>query len=93
MLSFNAGIAYIKCMQYTIRNIPSHLDRSLRQRARQTGQSLNEVVLEALIREAGLSAELIQRRSLSDLAGQWIEDPEFDEAIRDQDSVDPRIWK
>ena len=80
-------------MQYTIRNIPPHLDRSLRQRARQTGQSLNEVVLEALIREAGLSAELIQRRSLTDLAGKWVEDPEFDEAMRDQDAIDPRIWK
>ena len=80
-------------MQYTLRNIPPHLDGSLRQRARQTGQSLNEVVLEALIREAGLSAEFIPRRSLADLAGKWVDDPEFDEAIRDQDSIDPRIWK
>ena len=58
-----------------------------------SGQTLNEIVLEALIREAGLSAELIQRRSLTGLAGEWVEDPEFDKAINDQDSVDPRIWK
>ncbi|MEO7362923.1 MAG: hypothetical protein ABI120_21500 [Gemmatimonadaceae bacterium] len=93
MLAGRAGSAYIKCMQYTLRNIPPHLNRVLRMRARRTGLSLNEVVLEALIREAGLSAELIQRRSLTDLAGTWAEDPEFDEAIRDQDSVDPLIWK
>lgn len=80
-------------MQYTLRNVPPHLDRALRTRARQTGQSLNEVVLEALVRETGLSAELIRRRSLADLAGKWVEDPEFDDAIRDQDSVDPQIWK
>lgn len=93
LLAHNAGTAYISCMQYTLRNVPAHLDRSLRQRALQTGQSLNEVVLEALIREAGLSAELIQRRSLTDLAGKWVEDPEFDAAIRDQDAVDAVIWK
>ena len=92
-LADRAGTAYISCMQYTLRNIPAHLDRSLRQRARASGQSLNEIVLEALIREAGLSAELIQRRDLTALAGKWVEDPEFDAAIRDQDSVDPRIWK
>jgi len=80
-------------MQYTLRNIPAHLDRVLRTRALQSGQSLNEVVLEALVRETGLSADLIRRRSLTDLAGKWVEDPEFDAAIRDQDSVDPRIWK
>lgn len=79
-------------MQYTLRNIPPHLDRVLRKRARQTGQSLNDVVLEALIRESGLSAEPIVRRSLGDLAGTWLDDPEFDDAIRDQDTIDPKLW-
>ncbi len=34
-----------------------------------------------------------RRRDLSDLAGTWVEDPAFDEAIRDQDVVDPDLWK
>ena len=34
-----------------------------------------------------------RRRDLSDLAGTWVEDPAFDQAIRDQDVVDPDLWK
>ena len=28
-----------------------------------------------------------------DLAGTWEEDPEFDRAIADQDSIDDELWK
>jgi len=80
-------------MQYTLRNVPAFLDRVLRRRARQTGASLNDVVLEALTREAGLTAERLPRRSLADLAGSWVDDPAFDEAMRQQDVIDPRLWK
>ncbi|MBC8089756.1 MAG: hypothetical protein H7Z40_21030 [Phycisphaerae bacterium] len=80
-------------MQYTLRNVPAFLDRVLRRRARQTGASLNDVVLEALTREAGLAAEPVQRRTLADLAGQWVDDPQFDEAMQQQDTIDPRLWK
>jgi hypothetical protein len=34
-----------------------------------------------------------RRRDLSDLAGTWVEDPAFDQAIRDQDVIDPDLWK
>jgi len=37
--------------QYTIRNVPRHVDRALRKRATETGKSLNQVALEALIEE------------------------------------------
>jgi hypothetical protein len=88
----DAGTAYIACMQYTLRNIPPFLDRALRRLARERGASLNEVALDALTRGAGLTAERVQRRELGDLAGRWQEDPEFDEAIRQQDTVDPVLW-
>ncbi|MEO7522117.1 MAG: hypothetical protein ABIW79_09900 [Gemmatimonas sp.] len=80
-------------MQYTIRSIPVFLDRVLRRRARESGASLNDVVLEALARDAGVAASRMPRRSLTDLAGQWQEDPAFDEAVREQNAIDERLWK
>ena len=88
-----ACIAYIHCMQYTLRNVPAFLDRVFRRRARESGTSLNEVVLEALSRDAGLNAERVRRRDLRDLAGEWQDDPEFDRALREQDAVDERLWR
>jgi hypothetical protein len=34
-----------------------------------------------------------KQRDLSALAGTWVEDPAFDEAIADQDKIDPDMWK
>ena len=30
---------------------------------------------------------------LDDLVGTWVEDPVFDEVIREMDSVDPDLWR
>lgn len=79
-------------MQYTLRNIPAALDRALRRQARASGTSLNEAALEAMAKGAGLSAERIAHRRLGDLAGKWQEDPGFDEALRDQDTIDSALW-
>src|SRR5471030_441227 len=57
----SAGIiAYNACMnhtQYTIRSIPPKVDTALRRRAQQTGRSLNEVVVEALAKGAGVTPD------------------------------------
>lgn len=37
-------------IQYTIRNIPPEVDRTLRARARKSGKSFNSVVVESLAR-------------------------------------------
>lgn len=79
-------------MQYTIRNIPANVDAALRSTAQRQGKSLNDVTLEALTRGAGVSIQPIQQRDLSDIAGSWREDPAFDQAIADQDSIDESIW-
>lgn len=42
-------------VQYTIRSISPKLDLALRARAKKTGKSLNEVVLDTLARGAGIS--------------------------------------
>jgi hypothetical protein len=80
-------------MQYTLRNVPAFLDRVLRRRAKESGASLNEVVLEALARGAGLSDEPVRYRNLRGLAGRWRDDPDFDNALREQDTVDEGVWR
>jgi hypothetical protein len=80
-------------MQYTLRDIPPPLDSELRRRAKEEGKSLNAVAVEALLRGAGLSDMPIRQRDLSDIAGTWQEDPEFDQAIADQDRVDDHLWR
>jgi hypothetical protein len=81
-------------LQYTVRAVPEHVDRALRRKAASERKSLNAVLREALIREAGV-AEPSGRfyTDLDSLAGTWREDPAFDEAIRDQDQVDGSLWR
>lgn len=76
-------------MQCTLREIPATLDSELRQRAKAEGKSLNIVAIEALIR----GDSPICLRDLSDVVGTWQEDPEFDQAIADQDRIDERLWR
>jgi len=79
--------------QYTVRGISKRLDELVRHRARREGKSLNQVALEALQALVGWDRERIRFHDLDSLAGSWVEDPEFEEAIRAQDQVDPGLWK
>lgn len=38
----------MKAIQYTIRNIPAPVDRYLRKRSKQSGKSLNQVIIDEL---------------------------------------------
>lgn len=81
-------------IQYTVRSVPAHVDKALRRKADRERKSLNEVLRNALIREAG-SAGLPERvySDLDALAGSWVDVPGFDEAIRAQDQVDESLWQ
>jgi hypothetical protein len=93
-LAHHAGSAYNMSMQYTIRNVPAVLDDALRKRARETGKRLNETALDALAEGAGLAAVPVRkRRDLSDLVGKWRADPALEEALADQDRIDPDLWR
>ncbi len=92
MLAHSACTAYDVCMQYTLRNIPDHLDAELREVAHRQGKTLNEVAVEALVRGAGLSGQPVQRRDLSDVAGTWIQDQEFEDALAAQQTIDEELW-
>ncbi len=81
-------------LQYTVRAVPAHVDRALRRKAATEKKSLNAILREALIKEAGV-AEPSGRlyTDLDTLAGSWLDDPGFDEALRAQDQVDASLWR
>ncbi len=85
-------MAYNKCMQYTIRNVPDHLDAALRRKAREQGKSLNDVTIEALAQGAGVGEQRSRQRDLSDIAKTWQKDQAFDDALAAQDTIDPEMW-
>jgi hypothetical protein len=92
MYSYNVGMGN-KHRQYTLRDIPPALDRALRERAEQEGKSLNQVAREALKRGIGLPESQQVWDDLDHLVGSWQDDPAFDEAIKQQDTVDPEAWR
>ena len=85
--------AYSACMQYTLRNVPKHLDRALRSQAKREHKSLNEVVIAALLRAVGIEGEAPVQRDLSDIVGTWQDDPELDRVLAAQRRIDPEMWK
>ena len=80
-------------MQYTIRNIPSELDKQLRHRAKQEARSLNEVLIEALTLGLGLGDRPPKVRDLSDLSGTWDVDPEIELALSEQRQIEEHLWR
>jgi hypothetical protein len=80
-------------MQYTIRRIPKAVDDAIRDRARETGKSLNEAVVDVLADGAGVKGTAPKRRDLRDVAGTWKPDKSFESALADQDRVDKSLWR
>jgi hypothetical protein len=82
--------------QYTLRNVPPHVDRALRKMAHAHEQSLNQFILETLERVVGgdtAQGESARFGDLDKLIGSWVEDTEFDKALEDQSAVDRELWK
>ncbi len=79
--------------QYTIRNVPEHVDLILRRRAKESGKSFNQVALEALAAGAGDSPR--PKRDFSEIFGTLPMDEAelIDAAIAAQHVIDPEIWK
>lgn len=81
-------------VQYTVRDVPQKVDDLLRRKAAEEQRSLNEVLKRALAKEAGLAEEPGPLyHDLDHLAGTWVEDPEFDAIIAEQDRVDEELWR
>ncbi len=93
ILALQAVAAYTAYMQYTLRNIPSALDSELRAYARAQNKSLNEAAIQALSQVMGLSGQPMRYRHLNDIAGTWVEDATFDQAIAEQHHIDQDLWR
>jgi len=65
----------------------------LKELAKREEKSINQIILEVLERGLGLAGEEIVYHDLDDLAGTWVEDPEFDKAIEEQHRIDPELWE
>ncbi len=79
--------------QYTIRNIPESIDRSLRRKAKESQKSFNQVALEALTLGAGQN--LVPKRNFTEVIGSLSskEAADIEEEIRLQHQIDPSLWK
>jgi plasmid stability protein len=81
----------------TVRNLPSDLDKTIRQRARGKRMSVNKVVIGLL--EERLTQVKTKRtdlyHDLDDLCESWTEDTAaaFDQALAKQRAIDPDVWK
>ena len=96
MHALDEYIAYMKRVetdQYTIRGVPRAVGAKLHDKARREGKSINKVAIETLMRGLGMTTEPVVYDDLDSLAGTWVDDPEFDAAIREMDLVDEEIWK
>ena len=82
----------VKPVQYTIRRVPPQVDRALRRKARETGKSMNNLALQALEREAGLT-EAPRFHDLDALAGTWEADSKTEKALAEQRRIDPDLWR
>jgi plasmid stability protein len=81
----------------TLRNLPPSLDRTIRQRAKQKGVSVNKVVIGLLQEHLGEAERRPVRHyhDLDELAGVWSKEEAeaFERALATQRSIDPEVWK
>lgn len=81
----------------TLRNLPPAVERTIRQRAKQKGVSINKVVTSLLQEHLGEAEKRPVRRyhDLDELAGRWNkqEADTFDQVLAKQRAIDPEMWK
>jgi len=82
-----------RTIQYTIRGLTPALDQRIREKATREGQSLNAMTLSLLQHSVGLSATVVRYTDLDDLAGTWVKDSAFDEAVAQLHRVETELWK
>jgi hypothetical protein len=77
-------------MQYTIRQVPKHVDKAARAKAKAEGKSLNQTLVEAIKTGLGVPEDLQKKRDLSDLVGSMTEQDAraIEESVRWSDQAD-----
>ena len=81
----------------TLRNIDENLDKSLKEKARATGSSVNAVIISTLNEALGLNKKKFIKKysDLDSLAGTWsvAEYAEFNKNTENFDHIDEEMWK
>ncbi len=82
----------------TIRNIPPKVARAIRLKAQREHVSLNKAVISLLQERLGAGngdAAPIRHHDLDFMLGSWTKEEadEFDQALADQRTIDPELWK
>jgi hypothetical protein len=80
-------------IQYTIRNIPPAVDMVVRKRAKQSGKSFNQTVVDLLSLQVIGTTEPKLNSGFDWLFGQNTLDSQFDDAISDMSKVDETLWR
>lgn len=93
MRAYNVGMKRSRS-QYTIRGVPEHVDRAVREFARKKDISVNQFALEALRRAAQVEPDGKEHfTDLDALIGSWKEDADFDAAVEGFAEIDEKAWK
>ncbi|NOY52484.1 MAG: hypothetical protein GXP58_02560 [Deltaproteobacteria bacterium] len=81
--------------QITLRGLDPELEKEIRRRAKESGRSLNGVILDILYRSAGYTKGKRAKNTLVELAGGWSEQEasEFIESIQSCEQIDEEMWK
>jgi len=96
MLDIYVSIAYnvyMSNIQYTIRNIPVPVDKVIRKRSKQSGQSFNQTVVDLLSLQTFGTTEIADDNNFDWLYNKNTLDDSFDEAIKDISQVDKKLWR
>lgn len=93
MKAWDAYDVGMKCIQYTVRGVPDSLNQKAREEAEKYHKSMNALLLDVLARGLGVSETPVIYNDMDDLAGTWVEDEAFDEAVSAFEVVDADLWK
>lgn len=77
-------------MTLVLENLPPEVESEMRERAKASGQSIEQVALAALI--AGMSAAGLDEHLRADI-GTWTDDQDFDAAVAEFERVDEKVWR
>ena len=81
----------------TIRGLDTELDLKIKERASQSGESINKIVLQLLKSSLGISKNKAfpTYHDLDNLAGTWTnkDELEFNNNIKELSKIDKELWK
>lgn len=77
-------------MTLILENLPPEVESEMRERAKASGQSVEQIALAAIV--AGMSATGLDEH-LRAVIGTWVDDPDFDATIAHFEQVDEKAWR